>query len=278
MTCWPIEEDGMESKLKLERPLVFFDIETTHLDIAIARIVEIAMIKLYPNQTTESFLTRVNPGVPIPSEATRIHGITNFDVIDKPSFRDIAGDIYALIENCDLAGYNLIAYDLPILVNEFKRAGIDFKTDNIAIIDVLEIFRKKERRNLAAAYQFYCQKQLNNAHSALKDTQATLEIFQAQLNRYADLPTQVQELHEFCNQRNDRFIDSDKKFIWQNNEACFAFGRYKGTPLRQVVKTDVEYIKWMLNSDFSIEVQNILRAALNGQFPIKTIPSNYNND
>ncbi len=257
----------MQTILKLERPLVFFDLETTHLDINLARIIEIAMIKLYPDNRTESYLSRVNPGIPIPSEATRIHGITNLDVMDKPSFRDIARDVYSVMEHCDLAGYNLIAYDLPVLVNEFKRAGIDFATDNIAIIDVMEIFKKKERRNLAAAYQFYCQKQLRDAHSALKDTQATLEIFQAQLSRYADLPTRVQELHEFCNQRDDRFIDSDKKFIWQNGEACFSFGKYKGMPLKQVVKTDADYIKWMLSSNFSAEVRNILRAALNGQFP-----------
>ncbi len=269
----------MESNLKLERPLVFFDLETTHLDISLARIIEIAMIKLYPDATTESFLTRVNPGIPIPAEATRIHGITNFDVMDKPSFRDIARDIYAVIEHCDLAGYNLIAYDLPILVNEFKRAGIDFSTDGIAIIDVMEIFKKKERRNLAAAYQFYCEKQLNDAHSALKDTQATLEIFQAQLKRYADLPTRVQELHEFCAQRNDRFVDSDKKFFWQNGEACFAFGKYKGMTLKQVAKSDPDYLKWMLTSDFSDEVRKILRAALNGQFPTKVQSySNSNGD
>lgn len=259
----------METNFKLERPLVFFDLETTHLDINLARIVEIALVKLFPDGTTESFLTRINPGIPIPVETTRIHGINNFDVMDKPAFREVAIDICSFIKDCDLAGYNLIAYDLPILINELKRAEIDFSTESVNVVDVMKIFKTKERRNLSAAYRFYCQKELEDAHSALKDTQATLEIFQAQIKRYPDLPTSMEELHQFCNQRDERFVDSDKKFIWQDGEACFTFGKYKGAPLKKVVKDDVEYLSWILGSDFSPEVQQIIRAALNGQFPVK---------
>ncbi len=259
----------MESNLKLERPLVFFDLETTHLDVNLARIVEIALVKLFPDGTTESFLTRINPEVPIPNDATRIHGITNFDVMDKPTFRDVAVDVYAVIEHCDLAGYNLIVYDLPILVNEFKRAGIDFSTENVFIVDIMVIFKQKERRNLAAAYRFYCQKELEGAHGALKDTQATLDILLAQLERYSDLPNSVEKLHEFCNQRDERYVDNDKKFIWSDGEACFTFGKYKGYPLKKVVKNDSEYLTWMLGQDFSTEVQRIIRSALNSQFPVK---------
>ncbi len=259
----------METNFKLERPLVFFDLETTHLDVNIARIVEIALVKLFPDGTSESFLTRINPEIPIPPDATRIHGINNFDVMDKPRFQEVAVDVHSFIKDCDLSGFNLINFDLPILVNEFKRAGIQFSRENVFIIDVMTIFKMRERRNLAAAYRFYCQKELEGAHSALKDTQATLEIFQAQLKRYPDLPNSVAELHQVCNQRDERFVDSDKKFIWQNEEACFTFGKYKGFPLRKVAENDAEYLTWMLGSDFSPEVLRIIRTALNGQFPLK---------
>jgi len=266
----------MEMNFELERPMVFFDLETTHLDVNIARIVEIALVKLFHDGTTESFLTRINPGIPIPVDATRIHGINNFDVMDKPVFREVAVDIHSFIKDCDLAGFNLIAYDLPILINEFKRTGIDFSTENVYVVDVMTIFKMKERRNLSAAYRFYCQKELENAHSALKDTQATLEIFQSQIKRYPDLPRSVAELHQLCNQRDERFVDSDKKFIWQDGEACFTFGKYKGSPLRKVVKNDAEYLTWMLGSDFSPEVKQIIRSALNNHFPVKTEPNSEN--
>jgi len=259
----------MEKSVELERPLVFFDLETTHLDVNIARIVEIAMVKLFPDKTTESFLTRINPEIPIPVEATQIHGINNFDVMDKPTFANIARDIYHFIEGSDLAGYNVIGYDLPILINEFKRVGIEYSTEGIHVVDVMTIFKTKERRNLAAAYRFYCQKDLTDAHSALKDIQATFDIFHAQLKRYPDLPTSVPELHQFCNQRDERFVDGNKKFEWRNNEACFTFGKYKGTPLQQVAKNDVDYLTWMLTQDFSTEVRRIIQAAINGNFPVK---------
>lgn len=261
----------METNFKLERPLVFFDLETTHLDVNIARIVEIALVKLFPDGTTESFLTRINPEIPIPNDASRIHGITNFDVMDKPTFRDVAVDIHTVIKDCDLAGYNLIVYDLPILINEFKRAGINFSTEDVFTVDIMVIFKQKERRNLAAAYRFYCQKELEGAHSALKDTQATVDIFRAQLERYTDLPNSVEKLHQFCNQRDERYVDSDKKFIWSDGEACFMFGRYKGHPLKKVVKNDSDYLSWMLGQDFSTEVLQIIRSALNGQFPTKEV-------
>ncbi len=249
--------------------LIFFDLETTHLDVNLARIVEIALVKLFPDRTTESFLTRINPEIPIPRDATQIHGITNFDVMDKPNFQEVAADVYSYIKDCDLSGYNLINYDLPILINEFKRAGIEFSKENVYIVDVMTIFKLKERRNLAAAYRFYCQKDLVGAHNALKDTQATLEIFQAQMKRYPDLPNNVAALHQICNQRDERYVDSDKKFIWQNEEACFTFGKYKGFTLKKVAENDTEYLTWMLGSDFSPEVLRIIRAALNGQFPLK---------
>lgn len=264
----------MGVQLKLDRPIVFFDLETTHLDVNLARIVEIALVKLFPDETTESFLSRINPGIPIPVDAARIHGINNFDVMDKPAFREIAKDIYALIQDCDLAGYNLIAYDLPILINEFKRAGIDYSIENVSVVDVMKIFKRKERRDLTAAYRFYCQKELEGAHSALKDTLATFEIFHAQLQRYNDLPQDVTGLHQFSNQRDKRYVDNDKKFIWTDGEACFTFGKCKGQPLKKVVKNDADYLNWMLQQDFSPEVIGIIRSALNGKFPEKIETNN----
>ncbi len=264
-------------KLKLLRPLVFFDIETTGLEVKTARIVEIALLKLFPDETVKSFLTRINPEILIPPEATKVHGINNFDVMDKPTFKEIALDLQALLKNSDLAGYNLTKFDVPILINEFARAGIDYSTEKVSLIDVLKIYRLKERRDLSAAYRFYCQKELKEAHSALKDTQATLEIFKAQTERYPDLPPTVEELHNFCNKKDDRFVDADRKFVWENASACFTFGKYKGVLLNKVAATDPVYLKWMLQQDFSDEVRSILQSALNGEFPVKQ-DVNSNND
>ncbi len=265
-------------KLELTRPLVFFDLETTGLDIQTARIVEIAMIKLFSDDRTDSFLSLVNPEIPIPAGATKIHGINNLDVIDKPTISEISPDIHSFISNCDLAGYNIVNYDLPILINELKRGGIEFNTEHVKVIDVLRIFRLKERRDLSAAYRFYCNKELKDAHSALKDTQATLEILKAQSEKYHDLPQKIEALHQFCNQRDERFVDTDKKFIWEQDEACFTFGKYKGHPLKKVVELDREYLEWMVKQDFSVEVQQIIASALQGVFPKKAAASENNSD
>lgn len=268
----------MKLNFDFDRPIVFFDLETTGLDINTARIVEIAMLKVFPDGSRDSFLTRVNPGIPIPVEATKVHGINNFDVMDKPHFEEIAHDIKTIIDDSDMAGYNLVKYDLPILVNELKRAGIAYSTENVRVVDVFSIFKKMERRDLTAAYRYYCDKELVGAHSALKDTQATLEIFGAQLNRYNDLPRNMDDLHKFCDPRDERFVDMDKKFIWQNGEAAFTFGKFKGQLLRNVVKTDREYLAWMVQQEFSDEVLKIIGSALKGEFPVKEESENSDSD
>jgi len=258
---------GMNLNLQFDRPIVFFDLETTGLDVATARIVEIALVKVYPDNTSDTFLTRVNPGIPIPAEATNIHGINNFDVMDKPRFNQIAKDIHLILEDSDLAGYNLLKFDLPLLVNELKRAGINYSTENVRIVDIFSIYKAMERRDLTAAYRFYCNKELVGAHSALKDAQATLEIFGQQLTRYANMPRNLDELHKLSSRRDDRYVDADKKFIWQNGEAAFTFGKFKGQTLRNVVKTDSAYLAWMAQQEFSEEVIAIINSALKGQFP-----------
>ena len=256
-------------KLKLERPLVFFDLETTGLDTKTARIVEIAMIKVFPDKTNESFLTLVNPEIPIPKEVTDIHGINNFDVMDKPTFKEIAVDVLSVIKNCDLAGYNLISYDVPILINELQRADISYSTENIGMIDVMKIFKIKERRDLSSAYRFYCKKDLDGAHSALKDTQATLDVLMAQTEKYEDLPQTVEELQQFCNQTDDRYVDPDRKLKWEKDEAHFTFGKYRGQNLKDISKKDPEYLQWIIKQDFSNQVQTILQNALSGIYPEK---------
>ncbi len=261
-------------KLELKRPLVFFDLETTGLDTNDARIVEIAILKLFPDGTQETFLTLVNPQIPIPSSATQVHGINNFDVMDKPTFREIARDVYDMIKDCDLAGYNLSSYDIPILINEFKRAGIDYSLEDVNVVDVLTIFRLKERRDLSAAYRFYCNKELESAHSALKDIQATFEILLAQAEKYDDLPHTVEGLHKFCNQQNERFVDPDRKFYWDNGTAYFNFGRFRGKPLEEIAKSNPDYLQWMLSQDFSDATRQIVVSALNGEFPSKKDKSN----
>jgi len=261
-------------KFNLERPLVFFDLETTGLDTKTARIIEIALIKLFPDNTTDSFLTLINPEMVIPKEATEVHGINNFDVMDKPTFKEIAVDVMSVIKDSDLAGYNIVSYDVPILLNEIKRAGLFYSIDNVKLIDVMKIFKLKERRDLSAAFRFYCDKELEGAHSALVDTQATLDIFKAQTEKYSDLPKNINDLHNFCNQRDERFVDAERKFRWEKNQACFTFGKFKGQPLSIVSKKDPEYLAWMANQDFSDEVRNIIRSALKGQFPEKKNKNN----
>ena len=255
--------------LKIERPIVFFDLETTGLDVTKARIVEIALLKLFPDNTTDSFLTLVNPEMIIPEEAVNVHGITNLDVKDKPTLKEIAVDIKMIIDDSDLAGYNLIKYDVPLLVNELKRVGINYSAENVKMIDVMNIFKQKERRDLTSAYRFYCQKELEGAHSALKDTQATYEVFKAQLEKYSDLPKSVEGLHEYCNKKDERFVDKDGKFMWKDGEAYLTFGKFKGQSLHKVVKSDAHYLEWMANQDFSAEVRTIIRSALKGVFPEK---------
>ncbi|NOZ62786.1 MAG: 3'-5' exonuclease [Calditrichaeota bacterium] len=265
-------------RLDLKRPLVFFDLETTGLDTSSARIVEIAILKLFPDGSQDTFLTLVDPEIPIPASATQIHGINNFDVMDKPPFREIARDVYEIIKDSDLAGYNLTNYDIPILINEFRRAGIDYSTENVNVVDVLTIFRRKERRDLSAAYRFYCHKELEDAHSALKDAQATFEILKAQTEKYDDLPQTAEDLHSFCNQRNDRFVDPDRKFYWDNGIACFNFGKYRGKPLEKIVASNPDYLQWMLNQDFSEPTRQIIRSALKGKFPVQKNESAENGD
>lgn len=244
--------------LVLKRPLVFFDLETTGTSITRDRIVEISIVKVFPGEGhVEEYCRRINPGMPIPAEATAVHHITDSDVADAPRFETIAAEVARLFENSDIAGFNSNKFDLPLLYGEMARAGVPFDVKDAGLIDVQTIFHKKEPRNLVAAYRFYCNKDLTEAHSALADTRATVEVFKAQLNRYDDLPSTIEGLSEYTNYGNyadfsGRFVYNDKK------EVVINFGKYKGKLLSSVLKTDPSYYSWMLESDFPVDTRQVL--------------------
>ena len=246
-------------KLDLKNPLVFFDLETTGMNIAHDRIVEISYLKIFPDQREEVKTIRVNPGVPIPPEITAIHGISDNDVKDAPRFNEIAQTLANSIKGCDLAGYNLNKFDLPLLAEEFIRAGIDFDLKKCKLVDVMVIFYKKEQRTLSAAYQFYCNKELTNAHSAETDTRATYEVLKAQLDMYPDLPNDVNMLSDFS--AHTRSVDFVGRIVYnEKDEEIFNFGKYKGQKVLSVLAKDPAYYAWMMNGDFPLYTKKVLTA------------------
>jgi len=245
--------------LKLERPIVFFDLETTGLQIAQDRIVEIAILKLFPNGNKESRTWLVNPTIPIPEETTAIHGISDEKVRNEPVFSELAHEIFELIHNCDLAGYNSNKFDIPLLAEEFLRAGIDFNMKNRKAIDVQNIFHKLEQRTLVAAYKFYCNKDLMDAHSAQADTAATHEVLLAQLDKYKELENNVGFLSEFS-ERGGKFADM-AGFIRFNNqgEEVLSFGKYRDVTLCQIWSENPGYFSWINQADFPLYTKNVMK-------------------
>ena len=243
--------------LQLTRPLCFFDLETTGINIANDRIVEIAIVKRLPEGRTEEHRWLVNPECPIPAEATAVHGITNEQVADAPTFKDLAPTIRDFIKDCDLAGYNSDRFDIPLLAEEFLRADMDIDFKNIKTVDVQTIFHKMEQRTLSAAYKFYCQKELDNAHSALADTQATHEVLMAQLDHYKDLPEDINGLSAFATQRKSADFAG---FIGYNKQGqeCFSFGKHKGKTIEEILDHEPGYFGWLMNADFPRYTKKIL--------------------
>lgn len=257
--------------LNLTRPLAFFDLETTGVDVEKDRIVQIAIIRVEPDGSRRTFESLVNPERPIPAEASRVHGIKDTDVADKPTFAQLHREVAEFLDGADLAGFNSIRFDTPLLQNELRWAGSDLNLGQAKQVDAMKIFHAKEPRNLSAALRFYCDRELIDAHSALADTEATLDILDAQLGRYDDLPRDVETLHTFCNPNEGRFVERTRKFAWtEDGQAVFTFGKLKGKTLQEAVQGDGRgYLEWMLNKDFSQEVKDILREALQGVFPTK---------
>ncbi len=244
-------------KLELKNPLIFFDLETTGIDIVNDRIVQIAYHKVYPNGKEESKSFLINPGMPIPPQATAIHKITDDDVAMAPLFKHVANEIARDFEGCDLAGYNSNRFDIPLLAEELLRAEVDIDLSKRKFIDVQVVFHKKEPRNLSAAYQFYCNKELTGAHDAAVDTMATFEILKAQLETYQDLPTTVEGLSKFTTQTKN--VDFAGRFVYdENGHEVFNFGKYKGQKVSDILKKDTGYFGWMLSGDFSLHTKKVL--------------------
>ncbi len=256
--------------LVLQRPLVVFDLETTGVDVEKDRIVQIGLIRVEPDGTRRSWDQLVNPERPIPPEATAIHGITDEHVRDQPTMAQLREELEQWLAGADLAGFNSVRYDLPLLQAELRRADSSLSFAGARHLDAMSIFHQMERRDLGAAFRFYCDQELVGAHNALADVTATLEVLDAQLGRYPDLPRDLDELHRFCNPDEGRFVDRTRKFVWnEQGEAVFTFGKFNGRSLQDTValKDGRGYLEWMLGKDFSEEVKDILRDALAGAFP-----------
>ncbi len=241
----------------MKRPLVFFDLETTGINITNDRIVELSYIKVMPDGSEIRKTVRVNPGMHIPESATAIHHITDDDVKDKPLFKQVAKQLANDFEGCDFAGFNSNRFDIPLLVEEFLRAGVNFDISKRKFIDIQTIFHKMEQRTLTAAYKFYCNKDLDNAHSANADTEATYEVLQAQLDRYPSLENDVDFLAKYSAQ--NRNVDLAGRIILNdNNVEVFNFGKYKGQPVVDVLKKDCGYFGWIMQGDFPQNTKNVL--------------------
>ncbi len=245
-------------KLNLKNPIIFFDIESTGLNVASDRIVEISMVKVMPDGTTEVKTRRINPTIHISEESSRIHGIYDEDVKDCPTFAQIAKSLAKWMEGCDIAGYNSNKFDIPLLYEEFLRAGVDFDFRKRKLVDVQNIFHKMEQRTLSAAYKFYCHKDLENAHSAEADTMATYEILQAQLDRYSGtLQNDIAFLSDFSSKT--RLADYAGRIIYNDQDIpVFNFGKHKGKPVEEVLRKEPSYYSWIMNGDFTLDTKKVL--------------------
>ena len=256
-------------KLNLDKPLVIFDLETTGLIISLDRIIELSYLRLFPDGNYEVKTYLFNPEMKIPKESSEVHGIKDEDVQDKPKFRDLAGELFPVFSESYLSGFNIVGFDLPMLKKEFVLAGFDFEYDSKMIVDAKVIFHEMEKRDLSAAYKFYCQKEHKTAHSAEGDVLATFEILAEQFKRYDKIADRefLKSIHSF--KKDDRYVDSERKFFWRNGEAYFNFGKYRNTPLKDVLVNDEGFLDWMLRSDFSPEIKEIILNAKKGILPYK---------
>ncbi|MFO7821852.1 MAG: 3'-5' exonuclease [Lentisphaeria bacterium] len=253
--------------MQVDKPFIIFDLESTGLNPRQERIVEIGAVKIMPDGEQYQLERRLNPECPIPPEVTAIHGISDADVAGCPTFADIASELEVFFAEADLGGFGIARFDVPLLRNEFSRVGIDFADRQRRIVDAKDIYHRKEPRDLTAALKFFCDKDHVDAHGAMADTVATLDVLLAQLEKYKDLPHSVEGLEQFCNPPDPAAIDMDGRFRWHNGEAVIAFGQKSGTPLKQLAAREPGYLKWMLNKDFAPDAKAIAEKALQGVFP-----------
>jgi DNA polymerase III subunit epsilon len=254
--------------LELTRPLAFIDLESTGTLPERDRIVEIAILKLHPDGREDFRYKRVNPGIPIPPNATAVHSITDADVAQEPLFIQYARGVHSFLEGCDFAGFGVTRFDLPLLRAELWRTReIDFRWRDCAVIDAMAIFHAQYPRDLSAAVQFYCGRTFPGAHAAVDDARAAMDVLHAQLERHTDLPRSVTDLDRLLNAEAKDWVDHDGRFIWINGEATIAFGSNKGRLLRDLAKAEPDYLEWMLDTDFAPDVKEMIRAALGGELP-----------
>jgi DNA polymerase-3 subunit epsilon len=253
--------------LDLDRPLACFDLETTGIDPATDRIVEICVVRIAPGGGMETRTRRINPERPIPPAATAIHSIRDEDVRDAPTFKQVARDLLDFLEGADLAGFNVRRFDAPFLDREFSDCGLDFCLAERRIVDAMTIFHRKERRDLSAAVRFYLDRDHEGAHTAEADVIATVGILDAQLERYPDLPRSVADLDVWGRGDRPGSVDRSGKFMWQDGEAVFAFGKHQGKSLRRIAGEAADYLEWILQSDFPPDTKALIKNALGGSFP-----------
>jgi DNA polymerase-3 subunit epsilon len=248
-------------KLQLTRPIAFIDLETTGINISVDRIVEIAIVKISPDGTRLVKRKLINPLTPIPEGSSAIHGITDEMVKDAPSFKQAANELKQFMENCDLGGYNSNRFDIPMLIEEFLRIGIEFSIDGRKLVDVQKVFHMMEQRTLSAAYKFYCQKSLEGAHSAEVDATATWEVLEAQVDRYPQIGDTVESIVKFTGE--DDIVDFARRFVKDKGIEIFNFGKHKGKPVTQVLKEEPQYYDWMMKGDFAMNTKQKLTEILN---------------
>ncbi|NCI46474.1 3'-5' exonuclease [Sediminibacterium soli] len=248
-------------KLQLNRPIAFIDLETTGINISVDRIVEIAIIKIMPDGTRIAKRKLINPLMPIPVTSSDIHGITDDMVKDAPSFKQVANEVKQFMEGCDLGGYNSNRFDIPMLIEEFLRIGMDFQTEGRKFVDVQRIFHLMEQRTLSAAYKFYCQKNLDGAHSAEADASATWEVLEAQVERYPAIGDTVESIVKFTGEED--IVDFARRFVKEKGVEIFNFGKHKGKPVVQVLKEEPQYYDWMMKGDFAMNTKQKLTEILN---------------
>ena len=247
--------------LRLKRPLAFIDLETTGTNLACDHIIEIAIVRLNVDNTRQIKRKLLNPGVPIPAGSTDVHGYTDEMVKDAPVFKQVANEIKQFIENCDLCGYNSNRFDVPMLVEEFLRAGLEFDIAHRRLVDVQKIFHQMEQRTLAAAYKFYCDKNLEGAHTAEADAVATWEVLEAQINRYPQLGESVDTILNFLGE--DQVIDLARRFVMEKGIEVFNFGKHKGKPVAEILKAEPQYYDWMMKGEFPLHTKQKLTEIFN---------------
>ncbi len=246
-------------QLNLTKPICFFDLETTGINISKDRIVEISILKVHPNGKEDSKTWVVNPEMPIPKEVTEIHGISDADVVGKPTFKELAKEVYNMIKDSDLGGFNSNRFDIPLLAEEMLRADVDFDMKNRLSVDVQTIFHKMEQRTLTAAYKFYCDKNLDGAHSAEADTNATYEVLKSQIAKYDEVENDTNFLAEFSSRK--KFADLAGFIIYnKEDKECFSFGKHKGKLVTEVLEKEPGYFGWLLNADFPLYTKKVLTA------------------